>query len=687
MDAEKRKDFTKTIELINERHYDKALEELNVFLNHEDEEKKAYANYLIGYINTCWGYKKKNERLARQKLYDNINGDYPQAYAFVLYFELIKDKNIAENYIRKGIQLFPNNPQLFKALLKISNNKNEVIHQIVEKGFCDIPLLGDVISYLFKTHDWNKIGRFIFRIEKGNKLNDFEKHYLDLISAYSLLFKEKPNYENAIDVFEKLIAEDTDNNFDYAHYMGILYAFIQIGDYEKAIEFFDKLPVSNTLCDFDDRPWPLNISINFETIYKVIFEKLFCLFSKDQTRKNKAAVLNALYLYHPSILYDIYRYRKSDSAALARYLKKDFNLDVASALYNMRCHFKQFKEAYEVLWLFIEKYEDPDSETIFFSEITEEATEKDMLDIVDVTLQHLDNDDYDIDLFLSSVFPDLIEKLYKNKQYEQICSISEYFTVEQIINSKSAFSCAYSYAKSNHKRAIELYEEIIKIEPNNSAAINNLGVQYEHKKELFKALDCYEKALSLKPSDEIHRGNLNRIHELIEDQTDEELSLISELISLQSLSDIGFTTDLCKRILKIEDEDMKGIIFRDLKECAIAVVSGQDKTATIMCGSIIEALLMLKIKAQGIAKYDISEISKSSKASKYPLIEMGLNELLFVAEKLNIIAKNSFHLGHYIRDYRNVVHPAKEIRMKEEISHSNVLTMWSVLKRIIEELF
>ena len=143
---------------------------------------------------------------------------------------------------------------------------------------------------------------------------------------------------------------------------------------------------------------------------------------------------------------------------------------------------------------------------------------------------------------------------------------------------------------------------------------------------------------------------------------------------------------MCQKVMSITDEDLRNIIFRDLKECAIAVVAGQDKTATIMCGSIIEALLVHKIDERSIVKYDISEISQSKRASNYPIKEMALNELLFVAEKENIIAKNSYHLGHYIRDYRNVVHPAKEVRMQEEVSHSNVETMWAVLKRLIEEL-
>ena len=109
--------------------------------------------------------------------------------------------------------------------------------------------------------------------------------------------------------------------------------------------------------------------------------------------------------------------------------------------------------------------------------------------------------------------------------------------------------------------------------------------------------------------------------------------------------------------------------------------------ATIMSGSIIEALLMLKLKEQGIQKYDISPIRKGKKAPNYPVDEMGLNELLYVADQKGILNKNSYHLGHYIRDYRNVVHPAKELRMSEEVSHENVLTMWSILKRLVSDLY
>lgn len=209
-------------------------------------------------------------------------------------------------------------------------------------------------------------------------------------------------------------------------------------------------------------------------------------------------------------------------------------------------------------------------------------------------------------------------------------------------------------------------------------------MRYEHAGELHKALDCYERATALAPNAKIHQNNLARIKDLIYDKMEEVLA-ISDAISMESLENIGYTDEFCRKLFSIHDKEMRDILQRDMWESAIAVVAGQDKVETIMYGSIIEALLILKIKENGISKCDVSAVSKGK--TNYPVSEMGLNELLYVADSENILDKNGYHLGHYIRDYRNVVHPAKEIRMSEEVSHENMVTMWAVLKRLISDLY
>ena len=62
----------------------------------------------------------------------------------------------------------------------------------------------------------------------------------------------------------------------------------------------------------------------------------------------------------------------------------------------------------------------------------------------------------------------------------------------------------FNLAVKNHQGgkndiALELYNQVVEIDPNHSSALNNLGVIYENLGENQKAKDCYEKAIELKP--------------------------------------------------------------------------------------------------------------------------------------------------------------------------------------------
>ena len=678
--------FAEEIKLIEDKKYDEAVAKLQPFLSSDNEKIRAEVNYILGYIHTRWDYKAKNSKLAMRYLYNNLNSSYSHSFAYVLYADVAEDTNVAINYLKKGIQRFPREPMIYSKLLQHSLDKNTIIDAIQESGLNDPVLLGEVISYLLSSNQWNKVNRFIFRICNGNELSTEEYAYLNLIDAYANLFRNIPNYQKAQMTFEELITWDVDNQFAYSHFLGLIYSYINLGNYDKAIEFFDRIPISNAIYDFNDMPYPLGIEINFESIYCTIFKEITKFFYKDSLRKNKSKVLYSMYLYYPSEINSIYRYKKSDALLLSKYLKSNFNKSVATALFNMRCHFRQFKEAYEILWEFLKNYENPNNSDIYISQIFDNILEEDLLYIASHTIDYLQKEDFDEKMFVESIFSEMIIRMHSLKLYESIRNISQFISISDILGSKCAFECAFAYGTENHLRSIEIYEGIIKRNPNSMSCINNLGVQYEHKGNFYDALNCYEKAVSLCPSEPIYNNNLKRICKLIHDELELDICHSTEGISVDTLEEIGYTIDLCKKIYSISDEVMRDIILRDLKECAFAIVAKQDKLASIMCGSIIEALLMYKISECDISKYDISEISKKKNATNYDVSDMGLNELLFVAHKEKLINTSSFRLAHYVRDYRNIIHPAKEKRIKEEVNHENVLTMWSVLKRILNEL-
>ncbi len=679
--------FSNIIELIENKKYQEASSALKDLLNTEDEQTSARANYMLGYINTLHDYKKRNQQIAKRHLRINLNSNYPHPYGYVLYARVEEDTNIALNYLEKGLSLFPQDARILAKYFDLSSDKNTVVQLLMERNTSDPNLMSNVIDYLISTNQWDKTKHFTSQFENNNPLNESEQNYLDLIKSYALLFAESPDYTNAQRLLEKVIKADTDNLFAYSHYIGLIYAHLKLGNISKAIDYFDRIPASNSIADLDEWLQPLWISISFESLYKIIFDTILNTFSKDSNRKLKANALYSLYLYSPSETYGKYRYKKSDATILTRYLKTDFNKRVAVAVYNMRCHFRQFEDAYEILWMFLKRCQSPDDSDVFFSEILDNVNTEELNLIAEKTVFHLKNSGWDTKQVIHSVFNDLVKELHRTKQYSTIQKLADCLSTSDIMKSECAFECAFAYAKTDHPKATIIYEAIVDKNPSNSSARNNLGVRYEHAGDLQNALTCYEKANFLTPNESIYQNNIERVQKLIRDKTEKELIEISNAISIDEFEAIGYTNQFCRKLLSIQDLEMRELLQRDLRECAIAVVAGQDKMATIMCGSIIEAVLMLKLKEHGILKYDISSMPEGKKASSLPLEKMVLNELLYVADKEKIIDKSGYHLGHYIRDYRNVVHPAKEIRMSGEVSHDNVLTMWGALKRIILDVF
>lgn len=677
--------FADIIKYVEEKEYQLAVDALPPLLKNEDEKIVAKAHHILGYINTRHDYTEKSDYQAKRHLRFNLNSNYPHPYGYVLYSQVEEDSNVALNYLEKGVARFPQDARILLEYFRLVPNKNAVIQIVKERNVNDARLLSAVIDYLVSVNQWNDVCHFAVQLENGNNLCESEQNYLDLIKAYADLFSDSPDYSEAQRLLEKVIRTDTDNNLAYSHYLGIIYANLKLGRVLEATEFFDRIPVSNAVTDLDEWAQPLWISISFETLYPIIFKSILSTFAQDSSRKVKANVLYCLYLYSPSESYDIHRYKKSDVATLTRYLKTDFNKKIAVAVYRMRCHFKQFEDAYDILWEFLVRHQDPEESEIYFSETLENMSDDEVCRIARKTIEYLENDEWTPKQFVPSVFGTLVERLHDIKQYDLNRGLAEYLPLADILKSGHAFECAYAYAEKEQPRATDIYEAIVKREPNNSSAINNLGVRYEHAGDLYKALDCYERAVTLAPNEKIHQNNLTRIKNLIYEKTEEEVCAISDAISVESLENIGYTDEFCRKLFLIHDNEMRDILQRDLRECAIAVVAGQDKAATIMCGSIIEALLMLKIKERGISKYDVSAVSKGK--TNHPVSEMSLNELLYIADIENILDKNGYHLGHYIRDYRNVVHPAKEIRMSEEVNHENVITMWAVLKRLVSDLY
>ncbi|HVJ35191.1 MAG TPA: hypothetical protein VND94_18920 [Terriglobia bacterium] len=116
----------------------------------------------------------------------------------------------------------------------------------------------------------------------------------------------------------------------------------------------------------------------------------------------------------------------------------------------------------------------------------------------------------------------------------------------------------------------------------------------------------------------------------------------------------------------ISDQDFRDLLRLDISSAMRALSNGEWKAATVISGSIIEALLLWKLKsdepkANTAAQVLVANGSLSRKPDSQ-LDRWTLHELIETAAHLNMIGANTAASARLAKDFRNLIHPGKAIR-------------------------
>ena len=108
----------------------------------------------------------------------------------------------------------------------------------------------------------------------------------------------------------------------------------------------------------------------------------------------------------------------------------------------------------------------------------------------------------------------------------------------------------------------------------------------------------------------------------------------------------------------VREDTLRSYLLADLQELSKVYGVGAWKSCVILCGGVLEGLLLSHLL---LRERDAGEAARILRLKGGNLIDWRLADMVSVAEKLGSLSKGTMHLGHALREFRNLVHPGKQL--------------------------
>ena len=138
----------------------------------------------------------------------------------------------------------------------------------------------------------------------------------------------------------------------------------------------------------------------------------------------------------------------------------------------------------------------------------------------------------------------------------------------------------------------------------------------------------------------------------------------------------------------IPDPAMQTILTRRWSEAWNCIDAKAYLAATVMMGALLEALLLARInRLADKSPVFASKCAPKDKAGKTRLLqEWTLNSYIDVAHDLRWIGKASRDIGVVLRDYRNFIHPEKELSQGVTVGESDCRMFGAILAVLADQI-
>jgi hypothetical protein len=141
----------------------------------------------------------------------------------------------------------------------------------------------------------------------------------------------------------------------------------------------------------------------------------------------------------------------------------------------------------------------------------------------------------------------------------------------------------------------------------------------------------------------------------------------------------------------LDDESLRETLRRDISTATSAFSNAEWKPATVMAGSVIEAMLLWVLakqpearRAEGIAK--LRDEKLLSKDPPPELESWNLHQYVEVAASLSIIGPETATAVRLARGFRNLIHPGRGARLNQECHRGTALVALGALEHVTRDI-
>jgi hypothetical protein len=149
------------------------------------------------------------------------------------------------------------------------------------------------------------------------------------------------------------------------------------------------------------------------------------------------------------------------------------------------------------------------------------------------------------------------------------------------------------------------------------------------------------------------------------------------------------TTDVPPDFSKlIADPQMQEILKRRWLECTACIACNAPLAATVMMGGLLEGLLLARVNRETNKAPIFTAVAapKDKQSKTLTLKEWTLQHYIDVAHELKWISATAKDIGVVLRDYRNYIHPHKELTHGVSLNKNDAALLWEISKSITRQV-